>query len=279
MHRDDGVDKARTPTPTGSKISTTSETKLHSTSWTGCLRTKGRIGNGRWSLFIARAVVEAPGHLPILFLSPIDQLTLSLFLKQLPYHLRPQSLRYKGIPLLQQHPPPPIIPRTPAMATLSRLLSPTQSPFLRTLLPSIGLAYALQAAVAAPSIAFQTERFYDLSGSLTYISCTALSLYLPTLRARYAASLSKPAATKPGWPSLLQTLTAGTSGSVKEGGLWNWRMLAVSACVGIWAGRLGTYLFSRINEEKKDSRFDGMRGKPLPFLGAFAAQATVRYSP
>ena len=52
-------------------------------------------------------------------------------------------------------------------------------------------------------------------------------------------------------------------------------MLALSACVGLWAGRLGTYLFARISEEKGDSRFDGIRGKPLVFGGAFVAQATV----
>jgi hypothetical protein len=51
------------------------------------------------------------------------------------------------------------------------------------------LAYGIQAAVAIPSIIAQNERFYDLSGSLTYLSCTALSLFLPALRARSAATL------------------------------------------------------------------------------------------
>lgn len=157
------------------------------------------------------------------------------------------------------------------MSRLFARLPTLSSPFLRTLLPSIGLAYALQAAVAVPSIAYQSERFYDLSGSLTYISCTALSLYLPTLRARWAAS----AASKPAFPSIVEALTQGTSTGTAGAGAWNWRMLALSACVGIWAARLGSYLFSRISEEKKDSRFDGIRGKPLAFGGAFFAQATV----
>lgn len=155
------------------------------------------------------------------------------------------------------------------MSALLRLTN-FKSPFLRTLIPSIGLAYAIQAAVAVPSIAAHSERFYDLSGSITYISCTALSLYLPTLRARYAASLA--GAPKPAWPSLVQALTGGASGS---SGVLNWRMLALTAAVTVWAGRLGTYLFSRIREEKKDSRFDGFRDKALPFAGMFFAQATV----
>ena len=142
-----------------------------------------------------------------------------------------------------------------------------KNPFLRTLIPSIGLAYGIQAAVAIPSIAFQTERFYDLSGSLTYISCTALSLYLPTLRARAAASLTSSA---PAWPSLLASLTS--RGGVNA---WNWRQVALSAAVTIWATRLGSFLYARITADNgQDSRFDKIRGSPPKFLGAFFAQAT-----
>ncbi|KAK4554645.1 hypothetical protein LTR86_008147 [Recurvomyces mirabilis] len=152
---------------------------------------------------------------------------------------------------------------------LNALLHATnyRNPFLRTLVPSIGLAFGLQAAAALPSILGQTERFYDLSGSLTYISCTALSLYLPTLRARLAASTS---ATAPAWPSLLASLTS--KGGVSA---WNWRQVVLSAAVTIWATRLGSFLFARITaDEGKDSRFDGIRESAPKFLGAFLAQAT-----
>lgn len=101
-------------------------------------------------------------------------------------------------------------------------------PFLSTLVPSIGLAFALQGAVAIPSIIAQSERFYDLSGSLTYLSCTALSLYLPTLRARAAAAAS--GSTKPAWPSILGALSGRAGG-------WNWRQVVLSAAVAIWATR------------------------------------------
>jgi steroid 5-alpha reductase family enzyme len=157
-----------------------------------------------------------------------------------------------------------------SFTALLNLTSRIRSPFLRTLLPSIGLAYAFQAAVAVPSIALQTERVYDLSGSLTYISVTALSLALPTLRARAAAAAAS-GSPKPAWPSALQALTTGSSGA------WNWRMVVLTAAVTIWATRLGSYLFQRIREEKVDSRFDKIRGKPAAFAVAFFAQATVSF--
>ena len=114
------------------------------------------------------------------------------------------------------------------MAVLSTLLHATQfsHPFLSTLVPSIGLAFALQSAVAVPSILAKSEKFYDLSGSLTYLSCVGLSLYLPALRARAVAGVVKPA-----WPSILGALR-GVGGA----GL-NWRQVVLSAAVGVWATR------------------------------------------
>lgn len=97
-----------------------------------------------------------------------------------------------------------------------------RSPLLRTLVPTVALAYGIQAAVAVPSIIGQTERFYDLSGSLTYLSCTAASLYLPTLRARLTGVGA-------------ETLKAGLTDAAV--GNFNWRQLAISAAVGIWATR------------------------------------------
>ncbi|MCJ1253363.1 hypothetical protein MMC24_001174 [Lignoscripta atroalba] len=165
------------------------------------------------------------------------------------------------------------------MTVLSTFLHATHysSPFLRTLIPSISLAYGLQGLVAIPSILGQSEKYYDLSGSLTYLSCTALSLYLPTLRARAAASLA--GTTLPAWPSLLGAL-AGRAGA----GL-NWRQVVLSAAVSVWATRfqaqankllksVGTYLFARISSDGHDSRFDSIRSSPPKFLGAFFAQAT-----
>ena len=120
---------------------------------------------------------------------------------------------------------------TAIMTVLSTLLHATafRSPFLSTLLPSIGLAYGIQGLVAIPSILAQSEKFYDLSGSLTYLSCTALSLYLPTIRARYAAQLA--GTIKPAWPSLAGALMG------KAGSGLNWRQVVLSAAVSVWATR------------------------------------------
>jgi hypothetical protein len=127
------------------------------------------------------------------------------------------------------------------MPLLHSLLRATafHNPFLRTLIPSIGLAYGIQAACAIPSILAVTERYYDLSGSLTYISCTALSLYLPTLRARAAAAGAVGVGASAGgvtqWPSIMASLMgkAATSGV----NVWNWRQVVLSAAVMIWAAR------------------------------------------
>jgi hypothetical protein len=125
------------------------------------------------------------------------------------------------------------------MTLTSSLLHLTnfRNPFLRTLLPSVGAAFAIQAAVAVPSILAQSERFYDLSGSLTYISVTALSLYLPALRARAAASLAGKA--KPAFPSLVDAFT----GKGGQNGL-NWRQVVISTAVAIVSAHRSPQLYN-----------------------------------
>ncbi|RKF62937.1 hypothetical protein OnM2_029046 [Erysiphe neolycopersici] len=155
------------------------------------------------------------------------------------------------------------------MAILSTLLNATnyRNPLLRTIIPAVGAAYAIQALVAIPSILAESEKFYDLSGSVTYLSVTALSLYLPTLRARAATSVTK--GIKPAFPSLAQAFTKyGGSGG------FNWRQLVLSTAISIWATRLGTYLFKRVLDDGHDSRFDKIKRSPPRFLGAFFVQAT-----
>lgn len=99
-----------------------------------------------------------------------------------------------------------------------------RNPLLRTLVPTVALAYGIQTAVAIPSIAAETERFYDLSGSLTYLSCTALSLVLPYLRARSAGNFAG------GLSEYLSATGPGQAG-------WWWRQAILSAGVTVWASR------------------------------------------
>ncbi|KAI9659735.1 MAG: hypothetical protein M1831_003633 [Alyxoria varia] len=159
----------------------------------------------------------------------------------------------------------------PLIRTLLQITN-FRNPYLRTLVPSVAAAFGIQAAVAIPSVAFQSERFYDFSGSLTYLSCTALSLYLPTIRARVAAEFAgKPILP---FPSLSGAFT-GQGGVATAAGAFNWRQVALSAAVTLWTVRLGSFLLSRITAENgRDSRFDNIRTSPPKFFGAFMAQAT-----
>lgn len=120
------------------------------------------------------------------------------------------------------------------MALLHTLLSITnfRSPLLRTVVPSVATAVALQAAVAVPSVAFQTERFYDLSGSLTYLAVGALSLYLPALRAR--AAMPDMAGQL---PSLLAPFKAAAGGGGAGVAVLGWRQVLLTGAVTLWALR------------------------------------------
>ncbi|KAK3384581.1 hypothetical protein B0T24DRAFT_609029 [Lasiosphaeria ovina] len=156
------------------------------------------------------------------------------------------------------------------MAFVNRLLGLTNfnNPLLRTLVPSVSAAFAIQTAFAIPSIAAQSDRFYDFSGALSFVAVTALSLYLPALRARYAAPLSS-SSKAVALPSLL-----GPFKGAGEPHGFDWRQVVLSGAVVIWATRLGSYLFQRVLQEGKDSRFDEIKKTPSKFCVAFVAQAT-----
>ncbi|KAK1759768.1 hypothetical protein QBC47DRAFT_115865 [Echria macrotheca] len=153
------------------------------------------------------------------------------------------------------------------MTLLQHLLHLTnfKSPLLRTLVPSVSAVIAIQTAFAVPSIAAQSDRFYDFSGALTYVAVSALSLYLPVLRGKVLASGQTAAAygNKAGGLGLGMGLGMG----------WNWRQVVLSGAVCLWAVRLGTYLFSRVLQEGKDSRFDKIKTSPSRYAVAYAVQA------
>jgi hypothetical protein len=112
------------------------------------------------------------------------------------------------------------------MTLLQSLLHGTnfRSPILRTIVPCVSAAFAIQTAVAIPSITGQSDRFYDFSGSLTHLGVAALSLYLPALRARAAAGGG-------GLPSVLAAFNN------PKTALFNWRQVVLTAAVSIWATR------------------------------------------
>ena len=98
----------------------------------------------------------------------------------------------------------------------------------------VGLAFLIQWLVFIPAYWRQTEKFFDLTGSLTYITVSTLALFL----------------------------SAGVDG----------RAILVWALVVIWAVRLGTFLFSRIKKAGKDDRFDEIKPSFIRFLNVWTIQ-------
>jgi steroid 5-alpha reductase family enzyme len=100
--------------------------------------------------------------------------------------------------------------------------------------PLVGLAFLIQWLVFIPAYWRQTEKFFDLTGSLTYITVSTLALFL----------------------------SAGVDG----------RAILVWSLVVIWAVRLGTFLFSRIKKAGKDDRFDEIKPSFIRFLNVWTIQ-------
>jgi steroid 5-alpha reductase family enzyme len=99
---------------------------------------------------------------------------------------------------------------------------------------SVGLAFLIQWLAFIPAFRLQTEKFFDLTGSITYISVISI-----------AALLSK--------------------------GL-DARSILLWALVVIWAVRLGTFLFRRIRKARKDDRFDDLKPSFIRFLNVWTIQ-------
>jgi len=98
----------------------------------------------------------------------------------------------------------------------------------------VGLTFLIQWLIFIPAYWRQTEKFFDLTGSLTYITVSTLALFL----------------------------SAGVDG----------RAILVWALVVIWAVRLGIFLFSRIKKAGKDDRFDEIKPSFIRFLNVWTIQ-------
>ena len=99
---------------------------------------------------------------------------------------------------------------------------------------AVGLVFLIQWLVFIPSFLSQTEKFFDLTGSLTYISVITLALIFS------------------------QGIDA--------------RAILLWAMVVIWALRLGTFLVRRIHKAGKDDRFDELKPSFLRFLNVWTIQ-------
>jgi steroid 5-alpha reductase family enzyme len=96
------------------------------------------------------------------------------------------------------------------------------------------LAFVLQWLAYIPAYLRQTERFYDLTGSITYVSGTLLAVALCNAT--------------------------------------DTRSLLLAGFILIWAARLGSFLFKRISEDGTDSRFDRIKPDPLRFFLTWSLQ-------
>lgn len=96
------------------------------------------------------------------------------------------------------------------------------------------LAFGINWIAFVPASRAKTERFYDLTGSLTYLTVTVVAILLsdsPDVRA-----------------------------------------VIVAALVTVWALRLGSFLFRRVRRDGRDGRFDEIKTNPLRFFSAWTIQ-------
>ena len=98
------------------------------------------------------------------------------------------------------------------------------------------LVYIIQLVAFIPAYMFQTEKFFDLTGSITYSSVFIYCIYLAT------------------------------SGDL------NWGSLVISILVILWAGRLGTFLFTRIAKDGEDKRFRTIKPDIAQFFMTWTLQ-------
>lgn len=96
------------------------------------------------------------------------------------------------------------------------------------------VAFSINWMAFIPAIISQTEKYYDLTGSLTYLSVIGTALWLSPL---------------------LDT-----------------RAILVALMVCVWAVRLGAFLFLRIKRDGKDDRFDQIKTDPLRFFLTWTLQ-------
>ena len=83
------------------------------------------------------------------------------------------------------------------------------------------VSYILHWVIFIPSFIFQTEHYFDLTGSISYLSALALGFYLA--------------------PSV------------------DVRDLIIGLLIAVWAIRLGSFLFLRVKQDGKDNRFTVMK--------------------
>jgi steroid 5-alpha reductase family enzyme len=99
------------------------------------------------------------------------------------------------------------------------------------------IAFLIQWLLFVPAYFFQTEKFYDLAGSLTYIS---IIIYI-SMQSYFATNI-------------------------------NLGSILLASCIILWAARLGSFLFIRIHKSGEDKRFASIKPSPTRFFMAWTFQ-------
>ena len=84
------------------------------------------------------------------------------------------------------------------------------------------LSFFIHWVMFIPSYIFQTEKFYDLTGTITYITLLSLVIYIKQLVVH---------------------------------AVLDWRSILIFSCIMIWTVRLGGFLFWRVLKDGLDKRF------------------------
>ena len=103
---------------------------------------------------------------------------------------------------------------------------------------AVFLAFAIQWIAFIPAYVFQTEKFYDLTGSLTYLSVI--------------------------WYSLAISSDQFTNLNVAN--------IAIVLLISLWAIRLGSFLFMRIHHDGEDKRFRSIKPSASQFFMTWTLQ-------
>ena len=98
----------------------------------------------------------------------------------------------------------------------------------------VAIVFLIQFVVFIPAMIFQTEKYFDITGSLTYIIAALAALFV--------------------------------NNNIDA------RSLLLSLLVIVWAFRLGLFLFKRIHKAGKDARFDNMKLSFIRWLNAWNLQ-------
>ena len=124
-------------------------------------------------------------------------------------------------------------------ASLIAFYIPIQIAYLtgsETVIKAVLLAFIIQWACFIPAYLLQTEKFYDLTGSLTYLSVVLFAV-------------------------LSSSSFENTS-------------LIVCVCIIVWAIRLGSFLFLRIKKDGEDKRFRAIKPNLTRFFMTWTLQGT-----